>query len=102
MDFLADLPPVDTNLTSKEKDIVDRLFGAAPAPEKREIPECSYSLKGLAVAIFCLSLAFAMLANPWSGGVLENLPRCGSNSAQLFVKTLIFSGLAFVILKWTR
>lgn len=95
MDSLDNLPVTPTVLTPKEAASMKRLFqdSTSTAP-----PAASPS--NIKLALGCLTGIFILLANPWSTGVIETIPKCNSNAAQLAVKTLIFFIVAFIVLRW--
>ena len=95
MDSLDNLPEAKTVLSPKEEASLARLFqdepsGAPPAP-----PSSNTKL-----ALACLVGLFAVLANPWTTGVFEAIPKCEGKVAQLSIKTLVFLIVAYIILQW--
>ena len=94
MDSLDDLPVAKTVLTPKEEASIQRLFQAAPPSQ----PDPASS--NVKLALVCLTGVFVLLVNPWSTGVIESIPKCNGNIAQLSIKTLIFFIVAFIILQW--
>ena len=94
MDSLDDLPVAKTALTPKEEASIERLFqDASPAP-----PDPASS--NVKLALMCLTGVFVLLIDPWSTGVIESLPKCSGNIAQLSINTLVFFIVAFVVLQW--
>ncbi len=94
MDSLDDLPVTPTVLTPKEEASMHRLFQKSPHAS------ASQASSNIKLALGCLIGIFILLVNPWTTGVIENIPKCTSNAAQLTVKTLIFFIVAFIILQW--
>ncbi len=99
MDPLDELPLADTVATSKETDVVQRLFrqtGDSDFPEKP-----ARKKQNAFLTTFYLTIVFAMLANPWADTVFENIPKFGGSPlAQFAVKMLIFLAVTFVLTKW--
>jgi len=94
MDSLDDLPVTPTVLTPKEEASMQRLFQNSTSTSA---PPDSSNIK---LALGCLTGIFILLVNPWTTGVIEYIPKCTSNAAQLAVKTLIFFIIAFIVLQW--
>lgn len=92
MDSLDDLPVAPTVLTPKEEASMQRLFQDSTSA----LPNSS----NIKLALGCLIGVFILLVNPWTTGVIETIPKCSSNAAQLAVKTLIFFIVAFIVLQW--
>ena len=96
MDYLDDLPVTPTVLTPKEEASMLRLFQNGASTSASASQDASHNK----LALGCLTGLFVLLINPWTTGVIENIPKCTSNAAQLTVKTLIFFIVAFIILQW--
>ena len=94
MDSLDDLPVAKTVLTPKEEASIERLFQDA-SPSQPDPASSNVKL-----ALICLTGIFVLLINPWSTGVIESIPKCSGNIAQLSIKTLVFFIVAFVVLQW--
>ncbi len=94
MDSLDNLPVTPTVLTPKEEASMQRLFQKSTNTSS---PQDSSNIK---LALGCLTGIFVLLVNPWTTGVIETIPKCSSNVAQLAVKTLIFFIIAFIVLQW--
>lgn len=94
MDSLDNLPVTPTVLTPKEEASMQRLFQKSTNTSS---PQDSSNIK---LALGCLTGIFVLLVNPWTTGVIETIPKCSSNAAQLAVKTLIFFIIAFIVLQW--
>ena len=97
MDSLDNLPVAQTVLSPKEKASLQRLFQDG-SPSLQD-PSHSSNIK---LPLLCLTGLFGLLVNPWSTGVIEAIPKCKGNIAQLLIKTLIFFIVAFIILQWIR
>jgi len=95
MDSLDDLPVAKTVLTPKEEASIERLFQDASSPSQPDPASSNVKL-----ALICLTGIFVLLINPWSTGVIESIPKCRGNMAQLSIKTLVFFIVAFVVLRW--
>ena len=94
MDSLDDLPVTKTVLTPKEEASIERLFQDTSHSQ----PDLATS--NIKLALMCLTGGFVLLINPWSTGVIESIPKCSGNIAQLSIKTLVFFIVAFVVLQW--
>lgn len=94
MDSLDNLPVTPTVLTPKEEASMQRLF------QKSANTSASQDSSNIKLALGCLTGIFVLLVNPWTTGVIETIPKCSSNAAQLAVKTLIFFIIAFIVLQW--
>jgi hypothetical protein len=94
MDSLDDLPVTPTVLTPKEEASMQRLF------QKGSLAAASHASSNIKLALGCLIGIFILLVNPWTTGVIETIPKCSSNVAQLAVKTLVFFIVAFIVLRW--
>ena len=97
MDSLDDLPVAKTVLSPKEEASLQRLFRGESSPPP---PPSGTSSLNFRLALASLVGVFVLLANPWTTGVVETLPKCQGNVAQLLVKTLVFLIVAFVVLRW--
>ncbi len=95
MDSLDDLPEAQTVLSPKEKASLSRLFqdGSSSSPSA----PASSNIK---LALACLVGLFVLLANPWSTGVIEAIPKCKGKIVQLSIKTLVFFIVSYVVLQW--
>ena len=94
MDSLDDIPVAHTVLTPKEEASIERLFQDASHFQ----PDSASS--NVKLALVCLTGVFVLLINPWSTGVIESIPKCSGNIAQLLIKTLVFFIVAFIVLQW--
>ena len=94
MDSLDDLPVAKTMLTPKEEASMQRLF------QDSSYSQQDSNSSNVKLALGCLTGVFVLLVNPWLTGVIESIPKCSGNVAQLLVKTLIFFVVAFIILQW--
>ena len=92
MDSLDDLPVAETVLTPKEEASLQRLF----QDDSHSQPASS----NIKLAMMCLTGVFVLLVNPWTTGVIESIPKCSGNIAQLLIKTLVFFIVAFIVLQW--
>ena len=95
MDSLDDLPVSQTVLTPKEEALLQRFFQDGSHPSQDSTHSSNIKL-----ALLCLTGIFVLLVNPWSTGVIEAIPKCKGNVAQLLIKTLIFLIVAFIVLRW--
>ncbi len=95
MDSLDDLPVAQTVLSPKEEASLQRLFqdGSSVSPN-------ATSSSNIKLALACLVGSFVLLVNPWSTGVIEAIPKCKGDFAQLAIKTLIFLIVAYIVLQW--
>lgn len=96
MDSLDDLPVTPTVLTPKEEASMHRLFQKSPHASA----SASQASSNIKLALGCLIGIFILLVNPWTTGVIETIPKCSSNAAQLAIKTLVFLIVAFIVLRW--
>ena len=95
MDSLDDLPVTQTVLSPKEEASLHRLFQDGSSVSPNATPPSNIKL-----ALACLVGSFVLLTNPWSTGVIEAIPKCKGNVAQLAIKTLIFLIVAYIVLQW--
>jgi hypothetical protein len=95
MDSLDDLPVAPTVLNPKEEASLQRLFQDGTSARPDSPPSSNIKL-----ALACLVGLFVLLVNPWSVGVIEAIPKCKGNVAQLSIKTLVFLIVAYIVLQW--
>lgn len=91
MDKLSDVPLSDTEISEKEKEILDKYFSGNTVEEK------SNSLMN----IIYIAIAFIILSNPWIDSILSKIPYCPDNKLiLLLIKTVIFLIVLFIIQKY--
>lgn len=98
---LSELPPVDTQVTPQEKDVMKKYFGEAPSSGPAEDAKPSW-MKTFKVALYA-TILFLALCNPITDSIFCHLPWCGDGvvtllAAKTFLFMMIFVGMyKFVI-----
>jgi hypothetical protein len=98
MDNLEDVPLNNSELSAKEKAILEEYF---PQSKKDEESSSSTSSSFFGRHIIYYIVVFVVLSNPWIDSLLTKIPYCPDNKIALLVlKTLLFVVCIFIIQKF--
>lgn len=96
MDKLDDVPLSDTEISDKEREILDKYF-----PQSKDSGKWRTDISGGWKWIAYYVIVFVILANPWIDSFISKLPYCPDNKLIiLLIKALLFVVAIVIIQKF--
>lgn len=99
MDKLADLPPVETQLSDQERGVLNKYFADGDGASTGDNSKPTW-MQTMKLALYT-TILFLALCNPITDAVFCRLPYCGEGVVTLLaVKTLLFMTLFIAMYKF--